>query len=197
MRRLAAASLTIAALAACGSTTTETVTVGQSSTATAATTSGPNLPNTYTSPSEHLHFNYPADWTLRTASSLGHGDAVTLTSPAGTTITWDSDVQGIGGTCPPGSAPNVVITKVTPSTSIAGTYIVTTVVSGAGDSIELTKPPTSQPPPHHGNTGSCVDIPAGFAARRDSTKLMWLIAKRPTVATDEPTVLAILGSASY
>ena len=207
MHRLAATLLATAALAACGAAgTTDTVfltptplptgTSGPTATVSAAP-SGPALTKTYTSSTEGIHFTYPAIWTVRAGTASGPNDnPVVFMSPAGTELDLHTDVEGIGGACPPGSAPNVVITHVVANPHITNAWVVTTSVAGKGDSIELTVPRDNSPAPTPGDTGGCFDVPQGMAARH-SQGILWLATARGTAPADEATVVAILESASY
>jgi hypothetical protein len=209
MRKLATALLAAAAaLTACSPIATQTVTVtagastsGTSTaaaTSTAATTPSPAALHTYTARQEGLTFSYPATWTLRPGTTIGPQDeAVVLTSPAGTEIRLNTDVEGIGGACPPGSQPDVLITAVTPSPHISRASIVTTVVRGKGTQIALSGPQPGDPAPTPGDTGSCFDVPSGMTRSHPSNGRIWFYSRRPTAPADTDAVIAILSSATY
>lgn len=156
----------------------------------------------YLSPQEGLHFRYPPDWTATPVASLGAqqgGDSVKVTSPAGTVVLWDSDVQGIGGACPPGSRPNVFVERVTPSRNLANAYIDKTTVAGEGAAWDLTDRDAlgDAKPPTVGDTGTCFDVSSGLKSHKDPQRIVWLTTKRGVAAQDEQVVQEILESAGY
>jgi hypothetical protein len=157
---------------------------------------------TYTSAQEKLHFSYPPDWKASTPTipAGDGGDTLTLKSPNGTQLLWNSYVTGVGGYCPPGGAPNVVVVSTTTSAGVPGASIVETTQGTFGRHLSVyggKGAPAPMPTP--GDTGQCNNHFEVLLSRSDPNRLMWLSAggNGSLAPADVAVVRHILESAGY
>lgn len=157
---------------------------------------------TYTSTQEPtLSFKYPADWTLEIPNTSSENAVIRapIIGGSGSIISWNADVDGLGGGCPP-ERPNVFINEVELLTHAPGLYFIS--ASSAeenGESFGIVEPrgtvgPQSKPPVV-GDTGSCLYYPL-FTSKQDPARLM-LLGAAFVQPQDRATAKQILESLVY
>ena len=150
----------------------------------------------YCSPVEKSCFKYPSDWSLqKNPGSYPEEEFIDIKSPAGTKVSWGSNITGVGGSCDPATEPIVYIKSVTPVQSVANVYAAGISIGQAGaiSIMGLVNGDNNQAP-QIGSTNDCIYI--HIFKSKDGTRQMWLTASSIPPA-DLATVELILGSYHY
>jgi hypothetical protein len=151
----------------------------------------------YCSAQEKSCFKYPSNWTTKNvAANDPAGDGIQLTSPSGSAILFQSEVDGLGGACQPGT-PDVYISKVIPDSHVANLYIIESGPQGSTTHIGLVDGPNGQAP-QVGDTGSCI-LETTFTSKHDPSVNAWLESNGTgsLQAADLSTAELILQSFNY
>lgn len=157
---------------------------------------------TYQSPAEGIKFDYPSTWTKATRQTTGPDeidaeyDAISLTSPDGTTVLWDSYLDGIGGACDVATDGELTVSAFEESENIRGVYYVEVKKDGELVEIGLIDKINGEKP-KIGGTGNCMLFTI-FPGRTSPTSV-WLRAGEFDVSNGEDmaALKAILLSARY
>lgn len=92
----------------------------------------------YCSKREQSCFMYPNTWTTQDVGSVDpNGDGISLTSPNGTYLWFQSAVSGLGGRCDPDTDPHMYIDKYIAEPHVSNLYIVETKYGNTGDIIHI------------------------------------------------------------
>ena len=156
----------------------------------------------YCSKQEKSCFKYPATWVTKDVGSVDpNGDGISITSPDGTLLLFQSAVSGLGGTCNPDTDPHVFIDKVIPVPNVSNLYIVETKYGSAGDIIHIgLVNSVDNKAPQIGDIGYCLFYTT-FKSLHDSSMNAWFEINGNSntylKATDIPTVELILKSYAY
>ena len=157
---------------------------------------------TYESSAEGLKFDYPATWTKARRQTTGpdevdaNYDAISLTSPDGATVLWDSYLDGIGGACDVETDGELTVSAFEESENIRGIYYVEVKRNGELAQVGLIDKINGEKP-KVGGTGNCILFTI-FPGRTSPTSV-WLRAGEfdPSNAADMATIKQILLSARY
>jgi len=151
---------------------------------------------TYTSTQETgVSFRYPSNWTLATVNeAMSGGDSITVTSPSGSSITWDSNVAAVGGACGESSPTWKYIFSAPTQTS---DYSVVGLQLSDNSAVTYGVIPTTDVKSVGTDTGSC-SFYAIFKSVSDSNRQMWLWNGNSNIVSgDTDTVKLILESFTY
>ena len=180
---------------------TESADTSQSQSTAEETEAAPQL-LTYQSPAEGLKFDYPATWTKADKAVTAPDDvaadydAITLTSPSGATVLWDSYLDGIGSACDVETDGEVVVSAFEESENISGVFYVEAKLGSKLTHIGLIDKINDEKP-KVGGTGNCILFTV-FPGKQSPTSV-WLRAGKfdPANAEDLAAIKAIMLSARY
>lgn len=156
----------------------------------------------YCSQQEKSCFKYPSTWTTKDVGSVDpNGDGISLTSPNGTLLWFQSAVSGLGGSCDPNTDPHVFIKKVIALPHVSNLYIVETEYGNTGDITHIgIVDSINNQSPQAGDVGSCIYYTT-FKSRHDTSTNAWFEINGNSItylkAVDIPTVELILESYTY
>ncbi len=156
----------------------------------------------YCSKQEKSCFKYPTTWTTKDVGSVDPGgDGISLISPNGTYLWFQSAVSGLGGTCNPDNDPHVFIEKVIAEPHVSNLYIVETKYGNTGNIIHIgLVNGVDGNAPQTGDIGYCLYYTT-FKSQHDPSMSAWFEingnGSAYLKADDIPTVELILKSYTY
>jgi hypothetical protein len=156
----------------------------------------------YCSKQEKSCFKYPNTWATKDVSSVDpNGDGISLTSPNGTILWFQSAVSGIGGTCNSDTDPHVFIDKVIAEPHVSNLYIVETKYGNTGSVIHIgLVNGVDDHAPQTGDIGYCIHFTT-FKSRHDPSIDAWFEINGNSNTylkpVDIPAVELILKSYTY
>jgi hypothetical protein len=128
----------------------------------------------YCSSHEKACFKYPDSW--KSEPNCGGPctdfDAVNVTSPKGTVVSFTSAEAGVGGDCDPSSTPHVLYGKVEAMPKISGIYFVESTRADIDGTEVGLKDSSDGQTPKVGDTGACLDY-LMFKAKNTPDAKVW------------------------